>query len=211
MTRVILDPSDPEKLSDRCDCDVKTAVSRGLAEYIAVAAVIRPSRGLAQVQLKKVVNMYAEPEVLSDYPSGSVTFAGDGQYDQSSLETIQVNESTCVVVLSSFTQDMVLEIWCTNPTERGLFSDAAEQALDPTDWMCGLRLELPHYYNVRATYMVKSVEFDDSEAQNMRRYRIARLTITCTAPRLRAVPMTPMDPRTVSEVATQQDPDLYQE
>lgn len=211
MTTPVLDPSDPEVLTNVCWCDVKTALARGLCEYIKEHVEIQPSGGRVQNKLKKVVNMYAEPEVLSDYPSATVMFGGDGEYDQGSLETIPIDRDQCVVVLSSFTQDLILEVWCTTPTERALFTNAVEEKLDPTDWMCGLRLTLDHYYGVRATYLIKSVEFADDGEQNVRRYRIARFIITGTAPRLRLVTNQPLDPRAVSTVTTSTDMESDQE
>lgn len=211
MTTVVLDPSDPEILTNNRESDAKSSLCRGLAEYLASSVKIDPSRGLEQVTLRKVVDMYAEPEVLSEYPSASVNFIGDGEYDQGSFETIQISKEESLVVLSSFTQDLQVEIWCTNPTERALFTAATEDALDPVDFMCGLRLTLDHYFGTRATYMVKSVDFDDSDQQNMRRYRIAKFVVTGTVSRLRLVSNTPLDPRAAVVATNPQDIDPEQE
>lgn len=213
MTRWISDPSDQEALTDVSDTDAKSALSRGLAEYLTEHVQISPDRGLAQTTLKKVVDMYAEPEVLSEYPSATVTFSGSGESDSSSMQALPVNRdgTKCLLVTASFTQDLVVEVWCANPLERSLFGNAVEEALDPVDWMCGLRLELTHYHNARATYMLKSVDYDDSDQQNMRRYRIARFTVTATVPRLRLVSYPLLDPRTVQVVTNPQDIDPDQE
>ncbi len=211
MTTAVLDPADPEVLTNVREADAKSALCRGLVEYLAASVVVTPSRGLEQTTFRKVVDMYAEPEVLSDYPSASVTFMGDGEYDQGSLETIAISNSEALIVQSSFTQELLIDVWCTTPNERALFAAAVEDALDPTDWMCGLRLTLDHYYGVRATYLIKSVDFDDNEQQNMRRYRIAKFVVTGTVPRLRLVSTVPLDPRAETSATNPQDIDPEQE
>ena len=65
-----------------------------------------------------------------------------------------------------------------------------EEALNPVDWMYGMRLVLPFYHNTLATYELLTSEYVDSADDAMAKYRRAQFTVRAnmTTYRLQRVP-----------------------
>lgn len=158
------------------ECDAHTALVRGLAEYLT-ASEIAPTGG-RHVRFKKVREEWAEPEEQAQYPSAAIYTVGDGLFDASSFTPV-VNrrskvpgtEDAYLVKLGEFTQDLVLEIWCTDKKERAAIAFAMEDKLNPVDFMAGFVLTLPHYFSARATYLKKTVTHIDNEGDAVHRLR----------------------------------------
>ena len=68
------------------------------------------------------------------------------------------------------TGTVVLELYGGDPTERMLFAMALESMAHPCDWRAGFLLELPYYFNQRASYVLQSVDYQDSDQDAQRGY-----------------------------------------
>ncbi len=54
--------------------------------------------------------------------------------------------------------------------------------MNPANFMTGLRLELPQYFGLRATYEPLDVQYDDDAISAQRRWRKAIMTISANVP-----------------------------
>jgi hypothetical protein len=187
------------------ECDARTAITRGLAEYLEGLTV--DSVGGRRNMLRKVYQTWAEPEDEAVFPSAVVLMSGSASYDASRFtpgvatsEQLPPPDSRYVSAVAEMTGEITVELWCNDPTARAELTAALEEALIPYDEMYGLMLDLPHYYGVRAVYELKSVQYPDNETTAMQRYRKALLTLSAQMPvvRLRSFPLA--RPRPVVQV-----------
>lgn len=181
-TRLVLDAANPPmKLTARKECDVRTALTRGLAEY--VSQLRATAAGGRRVLFKRSSEQYEEPETRAAYPSAVVTTVGEGKYDSSNLtpsvggEQIKAPDGRFVVRVCEYTQVLNLDAWANDIEERAALADALEDALTPTENRFGLILELPFYFNQRATYTLLGLSFSDTEDTAKKRYRIATFSL----------------------------------
>lgn len=202
-TRLITDPGDLQKLTINKTTDARTALTRGLAEYISQLSV--EVDGRLSAFYSNVYETYPDPENNSIYPSATVYSNDTGTYDASRL-TQQANtkenlpapdQNTFLVSPSEYVLDMVVELWANDAKERMALVAMLEEALNPVMFMASAcRLELPHYCNQRADYeMISSVYIDDEQSA-IRRFRIARVTVRGRVPVCRIVTLPGAMPRT---------------
>ena len=192
---------------DYRETDTRTALTRGLAEYLETLSIDWP--GGRQSRFVRVFQAWAEPESIIEYPS-AVVFATDrGEYQDSVLTPtlIQIpNTSIYVREVAEVKLSMTIEVWATDPRESMALSAMLEDALDPHQFMTGLRLELPHYYNQRATYEKLGMSYEDAPETAQRRWRKAVFTVDGHITQLRRVGVLPrMDLRL--DVQTDMDAD----
>lgn len=192
-TRLVTSPGDKQLLTGRRTTDCRTALARAVAEYL------RPleynQEGGRRVHLQMVSEAWSEPEDMAEFPSAVVYAYGDGTYDATNF-TPSLHQLDGGVVLRSvaeFTIPIVIEVWCTDPEERMALGIMLEDALDPVDWMTGMRLELPHYFNSRATFLKQSAVYmdDGDDAQQ----RIRRLGVVLDATITQYVPLKAARPK----------------
>jgi len=209
--RVVLAADDEGTgLTAHQETDCRTALTRGLAAYVAPLSIQLP--GGRALRFKQVLGEWAEPEVPSRFPSAVVYAVGSGTYDADSF-TPRVNERNRLATpdgryllrLAEFVIELQVAVWCTDPTERQGMVALLEQALNPTDFMYGFRLDLPHYFNARASFEMKGMEYRDSEEDAIKRRRIAVFTLEGRVPLMKivSVPSIPSSgPRFSLEVGT---------
>jgi hypothetical protein len=198
-TRLITDSEDKQVWSAVRETDTKTALSRGLAEYL---------RGLTiefngtQYAFERVFANYPNTEDLATYPSAIVYTIGDGQYDSTGFSP-KVNHQDripdhfgggfdpkngrYIQTASELVYDLKVEIWANANEERQALVAMLEDALVPVDWRFGPLLELPHYHNARASYEKITLSYDDSEIDATRRYRRATITVRGKIPVVKVV------------------------
>lgn len=205
-TMLVTDPELAPVYTANQETDARGALTRGLAEY--VAGLSRTMPGGRTVAFRYVLPEWAEPETGPDYPSASVTSVEEGKYDASSFTPrilldarLSPPDARYLVKASEFMLTMKLDIWCTDPAERMALVAAVEGAMCPTDWMYGARLELPHYFNARATYELLSMSYVDTAEDALRRYRRALVTIAGCVPVMRLVSLPTLKPRVEVQVS----------
>lgn len=182
IPRTLKSPLSATKLTD-----TRTALTRGLAEYIESLVVTQPDGRI--VRLQKVFQTWAEPEETIKYPSGIAYTTVPGLYDAKSFTPAVLSECRLpqpdgryAVSPSDFVIDVTVEIWATDPVERGTLVGALEDAFNPFTAQYGFSLELPHYHNVRATYEPTQMGYLDSEPDAMQRNRKAMFVLNGRVP-----------------------------
>lgn len=184
----VLDPNFKPELSLRRECDVSTALARGLAEYLGQQSIEIGGRKL----IANTYSTWAEPEQNAALPAIGVAPAA-GQYERSiSPITLieRVDRDLRLVAFTEFEQEMQVELWASDPKERAYLSAMIEEALNPTDWMYGVRLVLPFYHGTTATFELKGCQYLDNADDSVNRYRKALFTVeaTITVYRLLSLP-----------------------
>jgi hypothetical protein len=186
--RLITSPGQPVAYTADRETDARTALARGLAEYLAMLVFDAPAG--RELRFDKVLDTWAEPEDGAKYPRAVVQGVGIGVYDASSLtpgqptkrNKLPAPDGRYLISACSFVQDLSVEVWTNDPPARRTIVGGLESAFNPVDFMFGFLLELPFYFNERATYSLKDMAYQDSEQDAMRRYRKAVFTITGEVP-----------------------------
>ena len=194
MTRLI--PRQDEKaspLTARQETDCSTGIARGVAEYLASLSLDWPEVGL--IRFAKSTHVWADYENGSeDYPRAFAgTVDAEGSYDGGLGEDdgIRLDAVGGIlppgggVVLDSFEElviQVTVEVHCMNPKQRVGACVMLERAFRPYRGRRGFMLELPHYFNVRASYSASGVTYMDNEEDAARNYRRARFVLQSRAP-----------------------------
>lgn len=192
-TRLVTEPGDKQQLTGVRDTDCRTALARAVAEYLRPLEVHQ--EGGRRMKLETVSESWSEPEDMADFPSAVVYAFGDGTYDSSrfSPSLTELPGGVVLRAVAEFTIPIVVEVWCTDPEERMALSILLEDAFDPVDWMTGFQLELPHYFNSRATFIKQSAVYMDDEINAQQRIR--RLGVVLEATLTQYVPLRAARPK----------------
>jgi len=190
VARLITSATDSQILSYVRTTDARTALARGLQEYLQTLQIIWEGGRLVAFRDVKVA--WASVEDPTVYPSAVLVGAEPATYEANSFvpQLVRVQEgenSRYIRQASEMMQSFQLILWTTDPVERMALTAMVEDALSPAEFMYGLRLELPYYWNVRATYSPLSVIYDDNAADAQRRWRRAVITVTGHIPQMRPV------------------------
>jgi hypothetical protein len=193
----VLRPDVPPTITNRHETDARTALTRGLARYLRGLEFDAPA-GRVLAFNGRVFESYADPETQAQFPSAVVVSDNPASYDASRLtpgapvdRLPQTPDGNALLCTSELTLDMTLDVWATENSSRFALVAGLEHALSPTDWMYGLRLDLPFYFGARAGYELLSVQYVDSEDSATRRYRRASLVVSGRVPVYRIVPLVP--------------------
>lgn len=202
--RLITEPDEPIHYSVTRETDARTALTRGLAEY--ASQLVIDGAGGREFIFNRVYSSWAEPEEDAAYPMAAVYAEGPGEYEASKLtpalqRSVAVDTESdpittvyliqpCEMMLS-----MVLDIWATDPQMRQNLVAMMEEALNPVEWRYGMLVELPFYFNERATYEMMSMSYLDAGDTSQQRVRRARITVTGRVPITRLALAPPADVR----------------
>lgn len=176
-----------ERLTNNRETDARTALTRGLAEYLRTLSVVMLNG--RDIRFEKVYELFSQPEVPAKYPSAIVYASQPGTYDASRFtpQTFNLGSGITVRAVSEFVQSIDLEVWATDPKERMALVAMIEDAFNPVDWMTGFFLDLPHYHNARATYELVSMTYLDSGEDNQRGWCKAAFSINANVRQLRSL------------------------
>jgi len=199
MSSYPVDNATPQVLTFNRETDARTALTRGLAEWLATRRIT--STDGRPFQLNKVYSTWAEPEdaVRSEqqersYPLGVVYAVGKGMYDDSKMtpSTVQplADDLRVLQTSSEYVLSLQLELWSNDPNARMWFSVMLEDEFSPDDSRSGVRLVLPHYFGVHADYVLMDSEYADNEQDATRRFRKVIATVEGRIPvtRVRTFP-----------------------
>jgi hypothetical protein len=169
------------------ECDARLAVCRGLAEYLAGVSI--NAEGGRKVAFKQVHEEYAEPEESANYPAVKIGLRGPGVYEARSLspsidpsERVPQPDGRYLIVPCDFASDLGVEVWTTDPEERSAAIIALERAFTPNFNKFGFDIQLPYYFNCRATYSMTELAVDDDAESVHRRFRVATITLKVRVP-----------------------------
>lgn len=181
VARPILDANDLQKHTFVREEDARSALARGLKDYLETLSITWGAGRL--LRWDHVSIEWAEPEDPGNYPALSIVGEGEGTYEENAQELLSVVDETGALdgylkQSSELKQTFNLIVWANDPAERSGLVAALEDALEPVDWMQGLRLELPYYFNARAGYAKLSVSYTDDAASAQSRARNASIMVT---------------------------------
>lgn len=187
-TRLISKPSGDLHIdSGNQETDIRLALTRGLAEYMSTLS--RKVPGGREVAFKAVHDEWAEPEENAVYPSAAVYLTGPGTYQPRALspainpnQRLPPPDNRYLVIPVEYQVDAAVELWATDPEERTALIQMLETGFNPVYWRSGFVLELPHYFNIRATFIATELNIPDDAEDAIRRYRRAIFTVQCQGP-----------------------------
>ncbi len=186
-TRLITAPNIKHRFNAIQETDARTALSRGLKEYVEQLQFELLGR---TEHFISVYETWAAPEDDANYPSASINSTTKGKYDASKFQ-VQMPQASNIIAMSNglypvspceYTLDMMLTVWAEDSVQREALCAMLEKELNPLDWRYGLLLELPFYFNQRATYEVMDSGYADNEDDVQRRRRKAEFTIRGCVP-----------------------------
>lgn len=181
-TRLVTDPALVPTYRLNQETDVRTAIARGLKEYLEQLTWVASGGRLHR--FAEVFDTWAQAEAAARYPSAAVVAYGDGDYDASSFTPVayEVAEGVGLAKVAELKIDMEISVYATDNRQRAALVAMLESALNPVDWMYGMRLELPHYFGSRATFEPTPMRYYDSPEEAIRRFRRAGVMIRCSTP-----------------------------
>jgi len=193
-TRLITDPTDrgAGPTLNR-ETDARTAITRGLAEYIGQLVVEINGR---EVQFKQVFDTFPDVEDDAVYPAAIVWSEEEGRYDHSKFtEQLQPenrlpppDDDKFLASAAEYVLDARVEAWATDGRQRAALVAMLEDAFSPVLFTgAGVRLELPHYFNQRAEFVLMSGGYVDGDEQASRRFRAASVVVRGRVPVVRVI------------------------
>lgn len=198
-TTLVLTPAERVTYTPRVETDVRTAVTRGLAEYLETLGTEGIGRART-FRFARVLDTWAEAEEIGKFPSACVYAVGDLTYDASRMTPKVINEAkftspvtkktSYLAALSELSLELNVELYANDPVERMACVKLVEDGLNPVHWMYGARLVLPHYHGAHATYELMRCSYRDDSDGSQRRLRAASFSIQATCLQLRAFYLT---------------------
>lgn len=200
---LVLEPDQKHTHTKIRSTDARTALKRGLANYIeSIPTFIHPTHG-RPVKLAAVFDVWPDQEDKIVIPSATVYSSDPHPYEAHAFgPTIdpgcKIDAMTYLVKYAEIRFDMTIDILTSDPEERVAFSMMMEDALNPVEWMSGFRLDLPHYHNLRATYELLNGNYPDDEPNVFKRNRHLTYTIRGNVSAVRIKTITPLTSVTVT-------------
>ena len=193
LASLVLLPSEKPVYTTYRETDARTGLARGLAEYLTQQSLI--AQGGREVRFKQVFANWASPNDKSQYPSAAIYSQERGTYDWHALTPTTAKrfqlpappgqKPPALVKLAEFVQNFILDVWTNDSAMRANTCALLESALNPVDWMFGLRLNLPFYFNERGEYQMTDMQYLDDDESVTRGYRRVLYWIRASVPVLR--------------------------
>lgn len=213
QTALVRSPNEKFSVTDRRETDCRTALTRGLKEYLEQLSV--DWVGGRQVRFVRVFDMWAEPEDTAEWPSAAIYALAPGQYEARNLvqntETIPPSGEIpppssrlgwAARIASTYSLQLRVEVWANNHQDRIALTAMLEQAFEPVDWCAGFRLHVPHYHGQVARYSKLDLDYKDAEADARRRVRLSIFTVEASVDQVAFVGQLPLF-RPSAEFATE--------
>ena len=164
--------------------DGRTAALRILRKYFSelifyrpgpLDPLGRPGEPIAfQIHERDIHVEWPENEVELRGVALAFLSRGEGRYEANGLTTnvdeSYADQSLILQIMSSYSEDFVVEIWAETKALRRAVIRGLESALSPLEYMAGIRFVMPDYYGQLACFSLQSKEYVDDEAgTDMRR------------------------------------------
>jgi hypothetical protein len=203
-TRLVTDPKDREVLTGRRDVDARTALARGLAEYMSQLSF--DAAGGRLIRFQKVLETWAEPEEETVYPRAAVYAEALGAYDASRLTPgnsgrVQLPDGRFVLTGAEYVLDLKLDVWANDSVQRQNLVSMIEDAFVPVDFRYGPLLELPYYHGMRAAYELMEGGYIDAEDAALQRVKRAQFSVRSRVQLARLATFPEAKPRARTEVS----------
>lgn len=203
QTALVRLPGETFSITDRRETDCRTALTRGLKEYLEQLSI--DWVGGRRCRFVRVFDQWAEPEEQAEFPSAAVYALSPGQYEARNMvqSTAALPPSGDVPPPSSrlgwvyrlaatYAVQLRVEIWANNPQDRTALVAMLEQGFEPVDWCAGFRLHLPHYHGQIARFSKVDLDYQDAQDPARRRVRIAIFTVAATVDQVAFVGQVPL-------------------
>lgn len=190
--------------TQRRDYDARTALTQGLADYLGTLDADGAMGRLFGFYL--TFPTWAEPETVETMPAVAVYAQSKGTYEASQLTphpiaTITGQDPVLALLGSSeLSIDLVADLWTADPEQRANIVAMFEDSMTPVEWRYGVLLELPYYFNQRATYELMDVEYLDDADQSQQRIRRALMTVRARIQVSRLITLPLSKPRSKVEI-----------
>lgn len=202
------------------DMDARTALTRGLAEYLI--GLESPGADGRMAFLRVAFDVWPEPEAVPRYPSALVYSAERMRYDSASMTPRVFDvaqrppapsplldplaslslaprrkalKQACECVLQ-----VTVNIEVTDKNMRPMIAGMLERALTPDPSRYNLVLELPHYHGARASYELLESVYVDSAEVALRNQPAVLFVLEARAPLLSVIEVASASPRVTSAV-----------
>ena len=176
-TQLVINPGTREVLTANREMDTRSALARGLVEYIQNKSIEMP--GGRKLTLKNVYTTIPDAEQKAVYPAATAVPEGPGEYIAVRLtpsinpkDRIKMPDGRWPFAWAEFRQDIRLELIANDPKEREGLTAMLEDLFMPVDWMTGFRLILPHYYSAVAHYEPLRMGYADGADTAIERLRV---------------------------------------
>jgi hypothetical protein len=173
-------------MSGREECDCRTALARGLAEYV------RAIQGFdltgKSVKFANVYDTWPDSADTQALPAASVYADGDGSYDTGQLGVMtqgRVPDGRTYAVVAEYATNITIELGARSKDERAALVAAIERALVPEARIYAARLVLPHYFNAVAEYSLQTNVYENSPDQVQAGRWTATVTVAASVPQVR--------------------------
>ncbi len=183
-TTLVADPETKPTYTASQETDARTALTRGLAEYLGQNLTFTLLPSGRHVFLEKTFAEYADPEDDAVYPSACVWSDGEQVYDPSGFTPrvlgdarLPAPDGRWLVHVSNVVVPVRVDIYCSDKEERMALMAAAERILFPLDDHNGFILQLPHYFGLRGSYTLTRASYIDDEEASLRRFRRATISL----------------------------------
>ncbi len=208
MTRAIVAQGDKQYTTANRQYSATKSLIVAIGEYLRELQF--PISGGNHVKFAAVAIMKAEPETNAKYPSAAVFPESSVEYGQTDAaiqytydnSTGQLDGGSLIGV-SEVKQSISVHVWTQEEPQRDNILAGLEDAFNPSPDMPGLILEMPHYFNLRASFSLDRVTYEDSPDDNAYRYRKLLLSVTAMGPMARMVELPRFIPRGEVEVSGQ--------
>lgn len=183
----LIEANDKQVVSARRETDVRTAITRGLQEYLKQLRIDWP--GGRQHAFHAVTNTHPDSVVLAAWPSVNIWSEVLGEYEAANLtpRTEKVGGDLVIRKVSEFAVNLNVDVYASDLEERVGLAAMLEDAFDPHDWSYGFTLELPYYFNARATFAKTHLGYHDSEENASQNIWMATFILNATCPQYRFV------------------------
>jgi hypothetical protein len=190
LSTLVLAIDEPQgKLTNRCETDCRTALTRGLAEYLKQLELTAGPQGRGPIRFESVVYNWEELREPPKYPGVVVQAPEDGDHShQNSGQTFISSDDEVEITVppageaparrmeklyagrpSSYDTSITVTAWATDREERMWLCKLLEDwMVSPVMWMNGFRLNLPHYHGERATYLFEKSAYQEQSSDAQR-------------------------------------------
>jgi hypothetical protein len=200
----------PPPLTANQATDAHTGLTRGLAQYLRTLSTGSFADG-RDIRLIDVAETWSEPEKEACYPCGCIYAPEIGHYDASRLspeavlkEAVPAPDGRFIIKTAEFTQDLVGELWCTDNKQRMAVAAMVETGLTASNFMYGVKLLLPHYFNSVGIYELKDMGYIDSAELAKERIRKIHFVVSGQISVLRLAEIPGAKPRATATTSTSQ-------
>ena len=185
----ILRPGEEVNAKPNQETDARTAITRGLVEYLE--GLEFDTFGGRPFQFQRVSDNWSVFEENALYPSAVVWSDDIARYDSSRLTPdvlttdIEMPFGTFMMTSCEMVLSCKISVWATDDIERSALVAMLESDMSPTEWRYGLLLVLPHYFNAIAAYELQTVQYFDTEVEATQRFKRADVVVEARVPVIR--------------------------